>query len=44
MDKNKLMEPIADQKKVLTYTKASLESIQNKEYKAKCGLGDRNAK
>jgi hypothetical protein len=44
MEKNKLMEPIADQKKVLTYTKASLESIKNKEYEAKCGLGERNAR
>ena len=38
MEKNKLMEPLADQKKVLTYTKASLESIKNKNYEAKCGM------
>jgi len=38
LEKNKLMEPIADQKKVLVYTKASLESIKNKKYEAKCGM------
>ena len=37
-EKNKLMEPIADQKKVLVYTKSALETIQNKEYKAECGM------
>ena len=37
-EKNKLMEPIADQKKVLVYTKSALESIKNKEYEAGCGM------
>lgn len=37
-EKNKLMEPIADQKKVLIYTKSALETIKNKEYKAECGM------
>ncbi len=37
-EKNKLMEPIADQKKVLVYAKGALESIKNKEYKAECGM------
>ena len=37
-EKNRLMEPIADQKKVLVYTKASLENIKNKKYEAKCGM------
>jgi len=37
-EKNKLMEPIADQKKVLVYTKSALENIKNKEYEAKCGM------
>ncbi len=32
------MEPIADQKKVLVYTKSALENIKNKEYKAECGM------
>jgi hypothetical protein len=37
-EKNKLMEPIADQKKVLVYTKSALETIKNKEYEAGCGM------
>ena len=37
-EKNKLMEPIVDQKKLLVYTKASLESIKNKKYEARCGM------
>jgi len=37
-EKNKMMEPIADQKKVLIYTKSALETIKNKEYKAECGM------
>jgi len=37
-EKNKLMEPIADQKKVLVYTRSALENIKNKEYKAECGM------
>jgi len=37
-EKNRLMEPIADQKKVLVYTKSALENIKNKEYKAECGM------
>ncbi len=36
--KNQLMEPIADQKKVLTYTKEALLKINNKRYEAKCGM------
>ena len=37
-EKNKMMEPIADQKKVLAHTKSALETIKNKEYKAECGM------
>jgi len=37
-DKNMLMEPIADQKKVLVYTKEALLKIKNKKYEAKCGM------
>ncbi len=36
--KNQLMEPIADQKKVLTYAKEALLKINNKRYEAKCGM------
>ena len=39
--KNKLMKPIADQKKVLINTKKELIAIKNKKYEAKCGMGDR---
>jgi predicted house-cleaning noncanonical NTP pyrophosphatase (MazG superfamily) len=38
--KNQLMEPIADQKKVLTYTKEALLKIKNKKYEAKCGMSE----
>lgn len=38
-EKNQLMEPIADQKKVLTYTKEALVKIKNTKYEAKCGMG-----
>ena len=37
-EKNKLMAPIADQKKVIDYGKQALLKIQNKEYKAECGM------
>ncbi len=37
-DKNMMMEPIADQKKVLVYTKEALIKIKNKKYEAKCGM------
>jgi hypothetical protein len=37
-EKNKLMEPIADTKKVLVQTKAALHEIKNKEYVAGCGM------
>jgi hypothetical protein len=37
-DKNMMMEPIADQKKVLVYTKEALLKIKNKKYEAKCGM------
>ncbi len=36
--KNKLMEPIADTKRVLVKTKAALNEIKNKEYVAGCGM------
>ncbi len=39
IEKNQLMEPIVDQKKVLTYTKEALIKIKNKNYEAKCGMG-----
>ena len=39
MEKNRLMEPIADQKKVLIYTKESLLKIKNRDYEAKCNMG-----
>ena len=38
--KNQLMEPIADQKKILTYTKEALLKIKNKKYEAKCGMSE----
>ena len=38
--KNQLMEPIADQKKVLTYTKEALLKIKDKKYEAKCGMSN----
>ena len=37
-EKNRLMEPIADQKKVLVYTKEALLKIKDKKYEAKCGM------
>jgi len=37
-DKNMMMEPIADQKKVLVYTKEALLKIKNKKYEARCGM------
>ncbi len=37
-EKNRLMEPIADTKKVLVQTKAALNEIKNKEYVAGCGM------
>lgn len=40
--KNQLMEPIADQKKILVYTKEALFSIKNKEYQAGCGMSKYN--
>ncbi len=43
-EKNRLMEPIADQKKVLIYTKSALENIKNKKYEAKCGMSEMNNK
>jgi len=38
--KNQLMEPIADQKKVLVYTKEALLKIKNTKYEAKCGMSN----
>ncbi len=38
--KNQLMEPIVDQKKVLTYTKEALLKIKDKKYEAKCGMSE----
>ncbi len=37
-EKNRLMEPIADTKKVLVRTKSALLEIKNKEYVAGCGM------
>jgi hypothetical protein len=37
-DKNMMMEPIADQKKVLVYAKEALLKIKDKKYEAKCGM------
>ncbi len=42
--KNQLMEPIADQKKVLTITKEALLNIKNKKYEAKCGMSQMRSK
>ncbi len=36
--KNQLMEPIADQKKILVYAKEALIGVQNREYQAGCGM------
>ncbi len=44
MEKNRLMEPISDQKMVLEITKKSLNALKHKDYIAKCGLGERNAR
>ncbi|HIP46806.1 MAG TPA: hypothetical protein EYG95_04530 [Campylobacterales bacterium] len=41
-EKNKLMAPIADQKKVLVYGKKALLKIKDKEYKAECGMSAHN--
>ena len=37
-EKNRLMEPIVDIKKVLLKTKAMLNEIKDKEYVAGCGM------
>ncbi len=37
-EKNKLMAPIADQKKVIVYGMNALEKIKTREYKAECGM------
>ncbi len=39
-EKNSLMEPIADQKKILIYTKEALLKIKNKKYEAKCNMSE----
>ncbi len=36
--KNQLMEPIADQKKVLVIAKEALLNIKNRKYEAQCGM------
>ncbi len=41
-EKNKLMAPIADQKKVLVYSKEALLKIKNKTYEAACGMSAHN--
>ncbi len=40
MEKNRLMEPIADQKKILVDTKKALHKIKNKNYEAKCSMSE----
>ncbi len=40
--KNKLMAPIADQKKVIVYGKEALLKIKTREYKAECGMSAHN--
>jgi len=37
-EKNRLMAPIADQKKVILYGKEALLKIKNKKYEAECGM------
>ena len=37
-EKNRLMQPIVDQKKVLLQTKKSLQDIKNKNYEAQCEM------
>jgi len=37
-EKNKLMAPIKDQRKVIDYGKNALLKIKNKTYKAECGM------
>ncbi len=39
-EKNRLMEPIAYQKKILIQTKEALSKIKNKKYEAKCGMSE----
>ncbi len=38
-DKNALMEPLVEEKKVLDHTLVYLEKIQNTNYKGLCGGG-----
>jgi hypothetical protein len=37
-EKNRLMAPIADQKKVIVYGKQALLKIKEKKYEAECGM------
>ena len=37
-EKNKLMAPIKDQRKVIDYGKNALLKIKNKTYEAECGM------
>ena len=37
-EKNKLMAPIKDQRKVIEYGKNALLKIKNKTYEAECGM------
>ena len=39
-EKNRLMAPIVDQKKVLQRTREDLERIRNTSYEAKCGMSE----
>ncbi len=38
IEKNRLMQPIVDQKKILLQTKKSLQDIKNKSYEAGCEM------
>ncbi len=37
-EKNRLMAPLSDQKKIITKTKEELLNIENKTYEAKCEM------
>lgn len=41
-EKNRLMAPIADQKKVIVYGRKALIKIQNTTYEAECGMYKQN--
>jgi len=37
-EKNRLMAPLSDQKKIITQTKKELQSVKDRVYEAKCEM------